>query len=748
VCKLFSGGLITVLAFAREVDNTKTKKDKMSIGCWGRGDEVAYIKGQAALNFQRHLGSFVSAELGDEEGNGLKLMCWDEVPPEAFGLAHVGEEVFRLLNGESLSALEASGLLRREVAEVVERLQERSKDLAPREESYLIKLKVALSAWHACEMLMLDPTPLTPTAFSHWVHFYFKVREVEQELDVRNLADKSQCFWDVVNSCAFCGDLLEAWDFLQLHSRFRKAATAVESRDASRTDEEVFNLWITIREMLLCMPRLVSEECEAHEEARETLHHSHLDDIELWRAGRLSVSHQNVLNFKTQWTAWNQNVRLFLKQSRTIMDQIDDGRLTDFIMLVSGDDETINRIRNPQVQKWPHLLCARLTFVTPVLDRENVISAVDGCFSTNDANCSELGDELLHAVFQFDAPKLLHLLHSKIGERWVLAHLADLLARADALESLFDAENREDPTGGYLDFNEFILGDLEVDLREYFILEYASQLGFGGRVEPRHADSREKWAMAATYLSALDRVVEMAPNMQTPLGLGYMEEIIDRYRPKSDDEYENLINACATMGINAQSKIKERLMFWWNRGRGTRTDFSGIARALNWAHKFELDKMARKMIKRVFAESDIAAIDSLAENLESSVFTSGALDDDVSEFLSKHRTLLKCLKSRSNEVGHELISLLTDILETGIVPVNLRIALLQKVLLESDPASVRLREPPLPMTILQSSVLMRTMEEVYMNSDETGLKANENVLASIRLALVQGLARAPVVFSS
>jgi hypothetical protein len=415
---------------------------------------------------------------------------------------------------------------------------------------------------------------------------------------------------------------------------------------------------------------------------------------------------------------------------------------------------------------------------------------------------------LLLAVLDTDITHAIQLLHSIVGDRWATAHLADLMGHAQAIETVsLDYDNDlNDPryrSKGHPE--QFMVADQQVGLREYFVLQYALQMGLGGRMPVHGTHSPNGWRTAAIYLGAMTRTVELPCGTQVQLGRIAMETILTRQALVSERFTDKLVRACDNMDLPdvATRLCLARAMRWWCLSDGhTKTSastFEGVGNALLWANRAGPEH-GRALIRQVLSAGNTAALDTLVDHLGPSLqavsITAAAaadgdmndtdiendggmsLDADMVKLLSAYHRFRSSLKRASEKLAllpkhagaltpeiddlrREAAMCLCQVIESNEVPRSFWAGLIRQLVLWGTSYSATatthsssltdchplVRESAPPMTLGQASSLVRCMEQLSVSYDSSKLVGPQSDMSTrdlsvVRLALLQSMARA------
>mmetsp|Transcript_3319 Transcript_3319/g.6329 ORF Transcript_3319/g.6329 Transcript_3319/m.6329 type:complete len:765 (+) Transcript_3319:143-2437(+) len=752
---------------------------------WGRGDELAVYHATRGLD-----NNPVALQSGQET---LKTVSWDNVHSAMQPLIAEGFSAFRsLLDIRSKSEISlqdesksfAQGLSAEEekaaIADVSLRLR-RSFDqilynmnMCVGEDhelrSYLSNLKLASATWHLIDILLLQDNDAPCNEMVDWVYTHFprnNAPEETQELvnDAEVNGSESTSFWDIVHGFMLRGDLPSAWAVLSLDLRYVAAQSNHASGVATASDEEVLHLFHNLRVLMLEMPRregpLPQQQLKLSDE-----------DEAAWQAAAFDCSDRE---FVSHWTEWRRAVSQLRHKNKSLLKNLDEAKngsqLATVLAVLDGDIATIERLL--QDDTWLHKLAANLLFVSPNQRKDEmegiVAQLIQHSRETSRVEISESVQHLLETVFASKVAVTLQLLHEVVGDRWVTAHLAQILAQSGALQSASSGAD------------EFMLGDHEMDMREWFLVEYAVQLGLGGYQSKRNAHSPASWRIAVKYLSTLDREVVLAQSLPGPatavtLGYLYIEMITDRLDIVSDRHCSSVTRTCKAMNIPCEKLINQRVMYWWCQNGGRQkfvqdklpSTLKGVSNALLWATKSE--QGPSNLLRLISQSSNIDTLDILVESINPELmqptkeFPSEALRF-LSEYARLHQNLSEASEMlRASDEAYNFVTLeecfmlrdkalgqLCTIITLNLAPKQFLIPMLRKVLLwemtgassKGDIQEVVSSRPPI-MTMAQASQLQGCLEdpahEAQVGAPQSeALEADKSIM---RIVLAQSLARA------
>lgn len=721
---------------------------------WGRGDELVVFRTQihARPSKEQREEALARAVLDDgeddnshEDQNGgsgnygehekelgpvpIETISWDQIPAQMRRLVAIGQREFEALQEPNADVIACSRNLRKALDRSVSLLEASVGDNEddPRA-GYLEKMKDATAAWHLTELLILDQGPLVASDFVSWVAQHGPSRDPAGELDVKNRGTQSEYFWSEVISCTFRGDLLAAWRCLRLLE---------PEQIHSEEDQDLVRMLDELRALLLAMPRRAVYGAD-HDNDADDQDVLRDDDYELWKSAEMDADPDSLVDFKARSMRWKIAMQEFVRDNRVKILQVGPG-LGKMLALICGDvDEAIQQI-DSQKNSWLHLVACLLLYHVTAARKDELNTLVGQCIDALDIEKDERVNLLL-SVVDMNSPEILQQLQSFVGDKWVTAHLAELLTRAGALETVMQPSNAEQ--SDFIDDDAFLLGSLEVDLREYFLLDYAMNLGLGGHQSIRNSLIPGTWRLTATYLGSLKREIEIPPHFAVQLGRLHMETIINLQRPVSDRFCHRLASGCNMLDIDPSSFIRQRMMYWWHFNGGIHNGLQGMSNALVWASKYSEHRFAERMLSTLFATSQIDILDSLVNHLAASQQLTQTLSADALEFLARYRSLLETM-GRGPVYDHADVSRaceqLAESFAANLVPRAFYLPLLKKVLYAST------QRPHL--NAADASTLLAALEEVEIAHDRdtllSGIETEE--LAELRIMLIQVMALSPIV---
>jgi len=703
---------------------------------WGRGDDIITTK-----------------------TDGVPLLhefMWDECHDAIRPMMIAGHKVFNELawsdDTEPDTLFRASSFLRHSMSNCCDRLDQ-SNQISWR-------LREACSIWHLIEIMTLHNEPFA-VSIVPWVHEHFPRYPSDiwtlKLLHLKGDSFSLDIFWQVVYDDAVRGDLLHCWTVLKTHRRF-----------GMKQQGNIESFYSDLGMVLLSMPRLQGTITGDATDAST-------GDIEIWTNSEVSSR----LEFRNRFSYWSKQVATFSQDYDIVISEFDQNSLLLLLEMLAGNIGKCMDLLKPDdssddapVTTWSHLVGAILLYCRPASNKVDLATLIDQCMQwAQVANAPTTNfDDIYQSIFAQDYLKVVQRIHSEIGDKWVDAHLTDILCRANLLESVSIKSSLNDLTVAP---ENFLIGGLELDIREHAIIQYAMQIGLGGRQSWRNAHSPVGWKIAADYLVSLDRTI-VIPSTGTKMALGfqYMQLVVDKQQPISDKFCQSLLTTCKRMGIPYEDVIKERVVHWWRSKGGAIGDsdhsFSGAVNAVKWAKLSGEESLANSLLSKIFQSSSTVSLDILIKHLGSND-ENLKFGDGVLTFLSHYKDLHSRLEEATSNLRNAVATddplvresllesswrlrdsgaqFLCHILSGGGVPVRFYEPLLRKVFLweiESDSSLLDLIEcnPPF-LDVAQISVLMTCLEEstILKRCLDSDTCINQ-FTTYIRLVLVQSLARA------
>lgn len=355
------------------------------------------------------------------------------------------------------------------------------------DDEFVDLLKVSLAIWHLCELLFLQRRPRDDKWIAYdlaqWLQEHFASALMEQ-LEAASAVLKSSgphpeqdpAYWSTLHSfvIAGCGD--SAWSLLASHSSYK----ALSTRDVgSLTGMSTRTSFQMIQRLLLSMP------------------------------GKSSVR----LNDEEPltWKQWHDECQHLLNTDSYVKSN--PGLSTLLRILVAEEDALVRH-----ASSWYELMMARLFLDEPKRVAHRFEFLMASCFRTYNADVTAMGnfDCIIMAILEYDVQSALQDIHG-LGFSWMAAHLADLLTKSAAIA-------------------DDVLEQLDVSLREFFVLNYAMDIGASSGL----------WQFALGYYENCPR-----------LGLVAAKSALEREPVPTDSKAHRLLAYC--QGKRGLSKVQRQI---------------------------------------------------------------------------------------------------------------------------------------------------------------------------------------------
>ncbi|GAB9472683.1 Nucleoporin [Globisporangium polare] len=344
------------------------------------------------------------------------------------------------------------------------------------EEEFVDLLKVSLAIWHLCELLFLQRRPRDDKWIAYdlaqWLQEHFASALMDQ-LEAASAVLKSSgahpeqdpAYWSTLHSfvIAGCGD--SAWSLLASHSSYK----ALSTRDvASLTGASTRASFQTIQRLLLNMP------------------------------GKSRMMRLNDSEEPLAWKQWHDECQYVLNTDSYVKSS--PGLSTLLRILVAEEDALVRH-----ASSWYELMMARLFLEEPKRVAHRFEFLMASCFRTYNADTTAMGnfDCIIMAILEYDVQSALQDIHA-LGFSWMAAHLADLLTKSAAIA-------------------DDVLEQLDVSLQEYFVLNYAMDIGASSGL----------WQFAVGYYENCPR-----------LGLVAAKSTLEREAVLTDNKAHRLLAYC------------------------------------------------------------------------------------------------------------------------------------------------------------------------------------------------------------
>lgn len=329
------------------------------------------------------------------------------------------------------------------------------------EEDYINHLKLlntAKSIWHLCEIFFIDPNENITAQLVDWLQ---RSIAVDGLLDTANhAAVDSDEWWGVIYKLVIHGRSPEARHLLSQHTQLQYE------------NQEAYN---DILEILNTIPSLTFRERFNDQDGNN-------DDNNA--SGRMAgIGGARSLDaFLMQFEMWQLSCRQCMAKHRH------NPSIERLFMILLGDSDVLIQTAGT----WYELLVARLLYSKPQMMKDEVKWLAETCLRDMHVDFTDNPlDECRGYLMTMDLIAALRICDQVLDIRWFIAHLTDLLNHTGQLEALQQ------------DTDDFL------DLREYFLVEYASTIMFDPSL----------WQVAADYLIwcpkrgrfYLDKLVQHVP---------------------------------------------------------------------------------------------------------------------------------------------------------------------------------------------------------------------------------------------
>ena len=397
-------------------------------------------------------------------------------------------------------------------------------------EQFLWSAKQASMVWHLSEIMALDASSFAYIPMVAWVYQHFPRLYPEQlaaqSKDVQAKGSQSSAFWPLVVYFVLRGDLPTAWAHLRHHAKFRSLAATPERRE-----DELVKFFLALKAVMHTMPRL--EDAEIHTpgllssdlakrlpanlkpagpprevvvEAHENSEEQRDEWLNAWDEARVST--ERVVEFKARWAEWSRRVAGLSEEFGSLLKVEKD--LQELVQIMRGDIDAVIRALPGESDSWAHVLAACLLYSAPSSHKSEFAELANSCMEFREKIPEK---PLVMAVLSGDFLQALQHLHARSGDKWVCAHLAELLCRAEVVEAV-SLKSTPPLDKRFFQEADFMLADLEMDAREFFLIDYAVQLGIGGYQPYRQAHAPINWRFAVDYLARCERLVPLSASIQ------------------------------------------------------------------------------------------------------------------------------------------------------------------------------------------------------------------------------------------
>ncbi len=529
------------------------------------------------------------------------------------GLGYIGRSLFAADDGlvapgnstsNPNSLLNLSMNIRNQFNSVVRKERARTmNDMTSGE--WIAKTDAITSIWELCEIMFLDTSEKLPILLNgrivDWCNRSFNAIDnyEEKAADLKRRQFDSPYYWEFVHKYALKGEMEKAWQLISLWHPLAHNPELSVAQDGASTRKMLKELETIMRDF----PKMPKTE----------------EEIQKIRIGE----------FKGRWAQWHKTVESFIGSYLDF--RTPSSSQSGFFKLgqiLFGNVHIITDVL--QSSPWQSIFGAILLFIAPTIIPNGLHGLAVSSVRDHDRAEGQYCDVYL-SILEGDIRRALLLIHNEVGDRWASCHLCEILARAGSFNSsvrlLYSESN---------DVNVFLPG-YDLSLREYLIMEYCSQLGFGGRRRVTGTYSPASICTVADYLMTLGR----RAYGNRPLGSILMQEVLCR-QPLDNDHIANKVADLArSMKFVSvyQSICKQRASFWWPRINLANAGCDGASKALLWAEKSETDSLS-SMLQLTLKSGNLEALNRLIEYVDESFGNqSSNIRSNITKFLIDYRVL-------------------------------------------------------------------------------------------------------------
>ncbi|PRP81063.1 nuclear pore complex protein Nup85-like [Planoprotostelium fungivorum] len=354
------------------------------------------------------------------------------------------------------------------------------------------------SVWHLAEIFLINTGDNLVAQLTQWFleHECRQMQKTITEIQQRSSPSSHPDFWDTIAR-------------LLLNGQFGDAASLLSLYESQNTEK--------ISSFILQYPSIPDPDLTSEFDHR-------IDPVQL-------VQHFN---------DWHDDCQLAIQSEK-------DQHLSKILHIMLGDENTLLEVSN----SWYELVMAKILYQQPDVDRERMTSLVET--STHYFSDLTPTDEIYISIMQLDAASAMLQCYAYFSSYWLVAHMTDLLFKAQRISSYYLEEDR--------------------DLRVFFLLEYAGQI----------VVDRSMWEICIGYQSFCNIT-----------GLHHTLEIVDRIEPGDERKFSKLMKECDELHLK---EIKEGIYRSYIKRKIAREEYGGaVLSILNFLSVFTEDPARRDYV--------------------------------------------------------------------------------------------------------------------------------------------------------
>lgn len=418
--------------------------------------------------------------------------------------------------------------------------------------------------------------------------------------------------------CAYIIDELAAWAFIAAKCR---ESAQLESPEV--TWNRVFRLVLIgrVKEAAEAMRLLVDVTSEEQQLPR-------LREVERLLVSMPRLRDMSRPAFSAAWQQWHE----MCLQVRSLPD-LPTNTLRVVVDLLAGVEQAIYGVAGATDAEWYEVFVALVLYSEPETTNDSAAPVIlSRLLEGRQPLVGEGGlDRILVSTIRRDVPNMVFECHEQAFTNWFLAHAVDFLIHCK-VDMLADCVN-----------------DDGLDLREFFLLEYADDLTM-------HANSF--WQLAASYLPFCEK-----------RGKARLEVLVERVPLDSERTAYKLLRLCKLHGLEEQAETIYRVMGTQRLpGGAAHVDTRAGARyggAIHWLKKARdstcVSRLARHLISLFTARVGQSEGEWLGSTSEIEAVLENLGEEFAAErdFLSAYSAFLKLQKTHGDsQVAQQLQVLL------------------------------------------------------------------------------------------
>ncbi|RUP45641.1 hypothetical protein BC936DRAFT_147911 [Jimgerdemannia flammicorona] len=343
------------------------------------------------------------------------------------------------------------------------------------------------------------------------------------------------------------------------------------------------------------------------------------------------------MDFLNRWRVWRNEVRLQasnagLGSTGNVLENLEAAsspvqetmaRLAVILHILAGDKEIIAE----RCDGWQEALAAMMVYCYPTTDRTDIANVLEKVyqFPRLEVDQGKVADKACVALLELDVNKAIR--HCSKVDWWLVAHLTDLMDKR--------ADNPLAPVSspGFLSGRvEEEPGPYATDMREYFVLEYASTL----------VAHPTLWRAGLDYFSTCPR-----------MGRGHLIEAVMHVPIDTDRKAQKVLEVCKFYQLDEQYRAICRILAK-KRQRQERYG-PAIAYYIKANEPKRVARISERLLEQYLTTGEMSYVDVIDSVGQDVTFS------DRLAFLARYREFHDLYKAEKyHEAGKLLVLLLTS----------------------------------------------------------------------------------------